>query len=422
MEQASTQAQWSNAKKIAFRLAAAYLLLYMSSFVLEMAEQIVGGISVFEPIVKWVGKNILQLNTRISGEGNGSGDTSYYYVATFIQLVLAAIAGIAWTIADSKRSNYNRLLYWVTVSVRYYLAFYLLVYGYSKFNHGQFPAPDLRRLSQPYGESSPMGLAWTFLGFSSAFGIFMGFFESLGGLLMFFRRTTLLGACIGTTVTANIVAINFCYDVPVKLFSLHLLLMCIFVIITEGKRMLDFFLFNRPIPPADLSPVFTTKKWLRTRIVLKSIVILFVLVAPLALLIYEEAAYGEDPKSPLYGVYAVQDFVRNNDTIPPLTTDTARWGKLLLEYDGYATVYMMNDQKKYIAFKTDSVNKIATVYTYKDSTHKYKLRYTKVDSFLTLQGIYKQDTLVINMLRYNQKKFLLTSRGFHWINEYPFNR
>jgi hypothetical protein len=250
----------------------------------------------------------------------------------------------------------------------------------------------------------------------------MGVFESLGGVLMLFRRTTLLGACIATTVTTNIVLINFCYDVPVKLFSSHLLLMCIFVIAVGGKRLLDFFLFNKPVPPEVLSPVFHSRKWKITRIVVKIFFILFVTVFPIVLIINENAEYGDEAKPALYGIYAVQEFIRNNDTIPPLTTDSTRWDKLLIEYEGSAVLYTMTGQKKFVALETDTALKILTMYSYNDTAHKYTLSYTFADSTLMVNGLWKQDTVSIRMHLYDEKKLLLVNRGFHWINEYPFNR
>ena len=42
--------------------------------------------------------------------------------------------------------------------------------------------------------------------------------------------------------------------------------------------------------------------------------------------------YGKKaPKSALYGIYEVQEFIRNNDTIPPLTTDTIRWKRIVVD-------------------------------------------------------------------------------------------
>jgi hypothetical protein len=39
------------------------------------------------------------------------------------------------------------------------------------------------RLLKPYGESSPMGLLWTFMGYSTGYNLFTGGAEALGGLL-----------------------------------------------------------------------------------------------------------------------------------------------------------------------------------------------------------------------------------------------
>jgi hypothetical protein len=42
---------------------------------------------------------------------------------------------------------------------------------------------------------------------------------------LLFRKTKTFGSLVCITVLMNIVAMNFCYDVPVKLFSSNLLLM-----------------------------------------------------------------------------------------------------------------------------------------------------------------------------------------------------
>ena len=46
------------------------------------------------------------------------------------------------------------------------------------------------------------------------------------------------------------------------------------------------------------------------------------------------------------------------------------------------------------------------------------------DANFYLKGTVDNDTIFIKMKRYKdfKKKFLLTNRGFHWINERPYNR
>jgi len=67
-----------------------------------------------------------------------------------------------------------------------------------------------------------MGLLWTFMAASKGYQIFTGAAEVLGGILLLWKRTTTLGALTVFGVMANVMALNFFYDVPVKLLSTHL--------------------------------------------------------------------------------------------------------------------------------------------------------------------------------------------------------
>ncbi len=69
----------------------------------------------------------------------------------------------------------------------------MINYGAVKVIKAQFPNPTLDRLLQPFGDASPMGLLWTFMGASESYNIFTGAGELIGGLLLTTRRTTLLG-------------------------------------------------------------------------------------------------------------------------------------------------------------------------------------------------------------------------------------
>ena len=56
------------------------------------------------------------------------------------------------------------------------------------------------------------------MGYSRPYAIFCGLVETVGGLLLFWQRTTTLGALIVAASMANVAMLNFSYDVPVKLF------------------------------------------------------------------------------------------------------------------------------------------------------------------------------------------------------------
>src|SRR5262249_55489589 len=154
-----------------------------------------------------------------------SGDSTYKYVQVLCFLVIALAVTVAWTILDRKRLQYARLHEGLRIYVRFALSAAMIVYGADKVIPSQFPAPPLDRLLQPYGDASPMGLVWTFMGASRSYNIFAGAAEMIGGLLLIVRRTTLLGALLSLGALSNVAALNFCYDIPVKLYSSHLLAM-----------------------------------------------------------------------------------------------------------------------------------------------------------------------------------------------------
>jgi hypothetical protein len=76
----------------------------------------------------------------------------------------------------------------------------MIGYGAAKVISSQFPPPTLDRLMQPYGDSSPMGLLWTFMGASEPYTMFVGFAEMISGILLFPRKTSTLGALMSVGV------------------------------------------------------------------------------------------------------------------------------------------------------------------------------------------------------------------------------
>jgi hypothetical protein len=127
-----------------------------------------------------VGKHILRLSTDITVQPNGSGDTTYNYVQQTCYLVLAAVATGVWSVVDRRRMQYARAHDFLRIYVRYSLASSMLSYGFAKVFKMQFPFPSVERLMDPFGDSSPMGLLWTFMGYSTGYNLFTRGAEVLG--------------------------------------------------------------------------------------------------------------------------------------------------------------------------------------------------------------------------------------------------
>jgi len=300
----------------------------------------------------------------------------------------------------------------------------LFTYGFIKIFKAQFPAPSLFRLLEPYGQSSPMGLAWTFLGYSTPYNYFMGGAEVLSGILLLIRRTNTFGSLFCMTVTANVMAINYCFDVPVKLFSTELFLMSVYIAIPQINRLSQFFFRQRSSSLKDIHFSFNTK-WKRiSALIVKIVLIGYVSANTIGQSISSMKLYGDAaPKPKLYGYYNVATYVKDKDTLPPLLTDTTRWNKILIREYNRITVKMMNDTLVAYSYSEDTLHSTITFTQRDDTTLKYAFSYLPVNNgILELQSTGRKNSIYMQLNKIDVNDFLLMKRGFHWINEYPLNR
>jgi uncharacterized membrane protein YphA (DoxX/SURF4 family) len=419
---------WSLTRRIAFRFASSYLILFLFPFPFDaipgldaLAERYNQLWTAFAP---WLEVHVLGLRQAVPVEPTGSGDAMFNYVQNLCILALAVVATLVWTLLDRRRHDYRWLLHWVRVYVRYALAVILLSYGMNKVIKLQFPFPSLDRMLQPFGTMSPMGLLWRFMGFSKPYTFFAGAMEVLGGMLLFFRRTTTLGALVVISVMTNVVMLNFSYDVPVKLYSMNLLLMAVFLLAPDLRRVADVLLFNRPAAPANLASPLTAR-WAKIgALAVKVIFIGFILLLFTKLDLEGEKVYGEKaPRSPLYGIYEVDELIRNGQIVPPLITDASRWRNVVMGRKSSFTVKLMDDTVMHYSVKYDTANRRMTLSTFAPKAPSYLWVYARPDKdHLVLQGRFLKDALTVKLRRIDESKFLLVSRGFHWISEVPLNR
>ncbi|MDP9080869.1 MAG: DoxX family protein [Bacteroidota bacterium] len=426
---AAEPAYWSSIQKIAFRFFFLLFILFIF-FNPNGAVPFTEGlfelyIQPFHKLIPWLAQNVLHLAKPITVFTNGSGDTTYDYVIILFLTTLSVTGAIIWSIIGRKTHNYNKLLYWLGVIVRYYVAITMVSYGSVKIIKLQFPSPSFGKLAEPVGSMSPMGLAWTYMGFSTGFNYFTGIAELTTGLLLFFRRTTTLGAIIGLVVAGNIMAVNYCFDVPVKIVSTALVTMCLFLMIRDTNRLVNFFIRNKEALPSNLSPHRFKVRWKNiTLTVIKVILIAFTLLSSFDNALSSAKEYGENAKKPpLYGLYNVEGFEMNKVIRPPLTTDTIRWNKFWVSYAGGFSIRRMNDSSKYYPAQIDTVKHRIVVNLASDTTRVYTLNYSfEKPDILVLKGNWKQDSVLIRMHRQDPKNFRLLNRGFHWVNEFPFNK
>jgi len=416
---------WGWLQLILFRCLVLYVVMFTFShlFIAPIGEEIM---TIWEKpwdsFVPWVGLHVFGIE-EMTARPQGSGDTTYNYVQIFAMLLIALVGGLVWSAIERRRRNYDTYAYGFSVYLRYYLAFVMFYYGIAKVIKIQFPFPFLDRLVQPYGESSPFGLLWTFMGFSTLYTVFAGLSEVIGGLLLLFRRTTTLGALIVIGVMANVAMMNFSYDVPVKIFSVHLLLIACLLVLPDARRLVNVFFLNKPALPADLSNPIPGGWPTYFRYGTKIAVIAYVLIASTIETMGIKQQIRDFESAPLRGIYEAEHFVLNGDTLAPALADTLRWRRLVVYGPNDAWLYGMDDTRRRFVFEPDTAAQTVAMYSRQDTTNKSLLAYAAPDSNqFHLEGLWNGDTLVVDFRRKDERDFLLVNRGFHWINEFPFNR
>jgi hypothetical protein len=129
--------------------------------------------------------------------------------------------------------------------VRYSLIFIFPLYAVTKFLRIQFRLPFVV-LDAPLGDVAGIALTWRFFGYSYPYEFFVGLGELAGAVLLLFRRTTTLGACLLLPIAANVAFVNYTHGIPVKLYSSCLLVMVCWLVALDFPRLSALFLLNRP--------------------------------------------------------------------------------------------------------------------------------------------------------------------------------
>ncbi|MFP2908889.1 hypothetical protein ACLESD_28335 [Pyxidicoccus sp. 3LFB2] len=424
--EAPVEERWGPVQRLAFRWAFAYLVLYnLTALVYHlpgMSAVIERYDALWESIVTWVGARFLGVDIiRIP---TGSGDTTFDYVQVLLYFGVSVGVTLVWSVVDRRRGAYPALHAGLRVYVRYVLIVTMLTYGLSKVFKTQFPFPSLDRLMVPLGEASPMGLVWRFMGYSKGYNVFTGGAEVLGAVLLCFRRTTTLGALVVIGVMSNVAALNFFYDVPVKLFSSHLLLMAGFLLLPDLRRLADFFVLNRATSPVVLRTPFPQRWMERSRLAVKVLFLGWCVYSMTTMELEMARKWGDSaPRSELEGIYKVESFTWNGQELPPLTTDATRWKRVIFNRKQGAQLQMMDDSLKHYRVALRPEEKSLTL-SYTDGAEvPLILDYSRLeDGALVLEGDFKGHSLRVLLARVDDSKLLLRDRGFNWINEQPFHR
>jgi hypothetical protein len=428
---------WSLRARIAFRFAFAYFGLFcvlfaqilfvftgiLSKWLPESA--VIWQMRATSPLVGWVGDHVFGVDAVLH-EDSGSGDQAAIWLLIFCVLVAAALITLVWSILDRRRRDYITLRAWFVLFVRLCLGGQMLFYGLAKAIPSQMPAPSLTALLQPYGTMSPASVLWNQVGAAPVYEVLLGTAEVLGGLLLFAPRTATAGALVGLVSMAQVFVLNMTYDVPVKILSFHLLLLSLVVLAPQAGRLANVLVLERPSEPATQPALFASRRANRVAAALQVALGVWVLLGGVHIgwQTWREAGDGA-PKPPLYGIWTVGEFSRDGHPAPPLITDEGRWRRLIVDSRG-TTVQKMDDSFLPVVAVVDEAAHTIALSTAPPDTPPNRLgafTFTQpTPDTLRLNGELNGTPVTLSLDRMDPNSFPLRSRGFHFVQEYPYFR
>jgi hypothetical protein len=425
-----TPTAWPAWRRIIFR----FLFILIGLFIVPWWLSLLPGVSILgdlvgsaeTPLVTWFNAHFFHIRPALV-QPNGSGDTSYGWAQLDFQLIVAFLGCVVWSLADRRRRSHERLNYWLLLFTRYFIAMVAFVYGVEKLFALQMLQPNLSQLATPLGDLLPMRLSWMFIGYSTPYQVFSGAMEVVAGLLLCWRRTATLGALVSLAVFFNVMMLNLSYDIPVKIFSMQMVFVCLFLVANEMERIICFFVLNKPAAACTVYHFSYNRKWMRvTRIILK----MTFLVVAFGMQFYNNREYYKSVHGGLAvkpiepGLYDVVVFARGNDTIPIIAGDSLRWRDLVFDVGGAGsvksadTVFRQRYHRGYFSYAADTVNHQLNFKKFaSDSVLKFSLGYELPDDqTIRLKGSYHDAPLYVE-LRKSRHRFQLAEHQFHWLSE-----
>jgi hypothetical protein len=250
------------------------------------------------------------------------------YGLALIYLLTVLVLTFVWKSKATKGvidvTNYTA--FWQN-AVRYTLALDMVMFGCQKFCHQQFYVP-LGMLDDPFTAIPNEMLMWAFMGRYHSMVDIIACFEILGGVLLLFRKTRLVGAFVLLPMLLNIMLLDLYYlNLLVQVYVALELLAVIYLILLEYRRLVAFFLNTE-----GSAPLYSFRRHWVSYAVKASVII----IPAIALSLHHyETNYTE-----ITGKYEVKRvFINNSDQTQAPCRDSVLTNIFIDRYDlvlGYA--------------------------------------------------------------------------------------
>ena len=282
----------------------------------------------------------------------------------------------------------------VRLLLRAGLALPMIASGIARLIPVQMPPLRPLDLLQRLGGFSQGELLRLVVGASPVFQSFTGLAALLGGVLLLFPRTALLGALICAANLAMGLALALGYGLP-WLYVSCLLLLALLLLAPDLRRLIDLFLLDRAVEPAAEAP---PGGWPERALLFLGVGV----IAWGAVMAVPRFGQLHPPKPPLYGAWNVEELIVDGEE----SADPRSWRWAVFQDPGALDAVLRIGSRKRYALDLDMAGKTMTLDGARLSFHEPEA------DVLVLEG-----PLDGRRTRAKLRKMDLSSPWLHWVTD-----
>ncbi len=422
MEYSENQ-NWNIWQKIFLRFIFLYFVLYIYPYGFEYIRNFDReSISFWKEITIWFGESFLNWEFDREKLYNGF-DSKYDYSRFLLITILSFLGSFFWYFIDYKfKFEYNlKIQTLLRTILRYHVGLTLIIYGFSKVFMLQFGEMNINTMENSIGDHNAMRFLWVFMSYSKFYTMTTGWIEVIGGFLLLFRKTTFLGSIILFIAMVNVVLLDIGYDVRVKMFAIHLLLMNLILLGNNLKGLLNFIVFNKPTSANIEHSLFTSKRNKKVMYILKG-----VLLSGFTIMFYfnysDRISSSKNNNYPTLTMsHEVKSHIINKDTLDQ--TSKKKWKNISINGNSWNSESLRitdyDNQKTTYSFKADTILKTIEFYPFKDfGSEPYSFSYKELpNKEFVFEGTYKNDSILILTKFKTLEDYPLTANKIKWITD-----
>jgi hypothetical protein len=368
----------------------------------EVVEFIFGG------LIRVMAHSVFGAPLKMAGVHS---DSVSMYILVLLLFGLAVLISILLRYIKKWKQYNGRFFYIIYTIAGYYLILILLKYGLDKVFKTQFYLPEPNILYTPVGQLDKDILYWSSMGTSRLYNIFTGSIEVLASMLLFFRRTRMAGVLLAIVAMAEVTMINFGFDISVKLYSLFLLFISLYLLHPFYRRLFQvFFTPFKMIGPAAQPPSAVVHPF--WKVFLKCTVTGFILLE--GFYPYFKASNFNDDiteRPYLHGAYGVTQMIAGTDT---LVNSDLLIKRFFIHRNGYIIFQDQQDRMRDYKFDYDAATNKYTLTDYQLKTTKLDAWYNERDSMLTIKYLKDDQPVQLRGKALNWRKLPVLQKSFHW--------